>query len=104
MAKNYASHDFSLLVDSFALSPVQSYVLQLLHLVENAELDPQSADLACMILTNTTRNNDSLSTDENSRLKIALRNAKRYGNEFHADLEIHSQECMSMRLMFGEIV
>ena len=83
------------------LSLVQSSVLQLLHLVENAELDPRSADLACMILTNTTRNNDSLSTDENSRLKIALTNAKRYGNEFHADLEIHSEECM--RLMYGEI-
>ena len=84
------------------LSLVQSHVLQLLHLVENAELDPRSADLACMILTNTTRNNDSLSRDENSRLKIALTNAKRYGNEFHADLEIHSEECI--RLIYGEIV
>eukprot|EP00956_Cyclotella_meneghiniana_P018763 scaffold31598_cov74-Cyclotella_meneghiniana.AAC.1 len=84
------------------LSLVQSYILQLVHLVENSELDPRSADLACLILKNTTSSNDSLSTDENSRLKIALTNAKRYGNEFHADLEIHSQECM--RLMYGEIV
>ena len=83
------------------LSLGQSSVLQLLHLVENAELDPRSADLACLILKNTTTK-ESLSTNENSRLKIALANAKRYGKEVHADLETHSHECM--RLMFGEIV
>ena len=86
------SQDFSL---------EQSTVLRLIYLVENAELDPRSADLACLIIKNTTRN-ESLSTDESSRLKNALANAKRYGEEVHADLETHSRECMS--LMYGEIV
>eukprot|EP00956_Cyclotella_meneghiniana_P019184 scaffold32705_cov76-Cyclotella_meneghiniana.AAC.6 len=82
------------------LSMGQALVLHMIYLVENAEFDPRAADLACFILKNTTRSAD-LSTTENERLANALMKASRHGHEVHADLEMHSQQCME--LMYGEI-
>lgn len=82
--------------NNLALS--QSFILHLVSLVDNAVSNSRAADLACLILKNTT-GSQSLDDDGNTRLNAALVNASMYGNEAHADLEMHSQECL--RLIYG---
>ena len=69
--------------------------LQLFSYVENASADPRAADLACSILKNAAENGQ-IDNDDNSRLMNALMIANRYGREAYADLEVHSQEVMSL--------
>ena len=69
--------------------------LNLFSYVENAAGDPRAADLACLILRNTALN-EQMDNDNNSRLMNALMSANRYGRGAHADLEVHSQEVMSL--------
>ena len=69
--------------------------LQLISYVENASADPRAADLACSILKNAAESGQE-DNDENSRLMNALMIANRYGREAYADLEVHSQEVMSL--------
>ena len=92
-----ASATSSLRIESTTddLSMERALVLQLIYLVESAKFDPRAADLACVILKNTTRSAD-LGATENERLVDALTSANRHGHEVHADLEIHSRECLEL--------
>jgi hypothetical protein len=77
------------------LSLVQSLLPRLIYLVENAPVDPQAANWACLILKNINLS-QNLDNDECIRLKDALTGARIYGNKAHADLERHSRECGMM--------
>ena len=79
--------------EEYDLSWIGSMALQLIVLIENAAADPRAADLSCLILKNS-RHILSLSDDENTRLKEALLGAHSFGLEVHADLELHSKQCM----------
>jgi hypothetical protein len=79
--------------EEYDLSWIGSMALQLIVLIENAAADPRAADLSCLILKNS-RHILSLSDDENTRLKEALLSANSFGREVHADLELHSKQCM----------
>jgi hypothetical protein len=75
-------------------SPINDTIrLHLVSLVETAFANPRAADLACLILKNTTENWRDY---ENSRLMNALISANSHGREAYADLEVHSQDVMSL--------
>lgn len=70
---------------------------KLIDNIENAKVNPQAADLSCVILKNiegTAASSSSLPPQYKERLSKALMAAGRYGATCYADLEIHAQECM----------
>eukprot|EP00956_Cyclotella_meneghiniana_P032213 scaffold87436_cov29-Cyclotella_meneghiniana.AAC.1 len=69
--------------------------LHLFSYVENASVDPRAADLACLIFKNIAENGQ-MDNNDISRLVNALTSANNYGHEAYADLDIHSQEVMSL--------
>lgn len=73
----------------------ESLLTNLVLLVENAAADPRAADLACLVLHNTG-GSQKLDVEQNERLQNALVAANEYGIESHADLQDHSQECLSL--------
>ena len=81
--------------DAYGSEMNETLRVHLLSVVENAVEDPRAADLACLILRNT---NDGrpMTNDENTRLMNALIDANQYGQDAYADLEVHSQEVMSL--------
>ncbi|KAL3805702.1 hypothetical protein HJC23_005946 [Cyclotella cryptica] len=81
--------------ESFQLSPRSSLVHRLISLVENADVDPRAADLSCLILKNT-KACQALKEHENVRLMRALKKAASCGKDIHADLELHSQQCLEL--------
>ena len=68
---------------------------KLIDNIENAKVNPQAADLSCIILKNIEGTAaSSLPPQYKERLSKALMAAGRYGATCYADLEIHAQECM----------
>eukprot|EP00956_Cyclotella_meneghiniana_P039671 scaffold176826_cov60-Cyclotella_meneghiniana.AAC.1 len=69
--------------------------LYLFSYLENASVDLRAADLACLIFKNIAENGQ-MDNNDISRLVNALTSANNYGREAYADLDVHSQEVMSL--------
>ncbi|KAL7518725.1 hypothetical protein ACHAWX_003530 [Stephanocyclus meneghinianus] len=80
---------------SYDVSPRASLLLHLISLIENADVDPRAADLSCLILKSTNAC-QLLKEHENVRLIHALEKAASCGKDMHADLELHSQQCLEL--------
>eukprot|EP01082_Thalassiosira_pseudonana_P014003 g11687.t1 g11687 contig6:397401-398935(+) len=79
---------------SFSLGE-SSILSTLISNIENSSSNPRVADLSCVILKNSMQSLN-MSSDDSERLLQALIKAVSVGSECHADLELHSQQCLSL--------
>jgi hypothetical protein len=79
---------------SFSLGE-SSILSTLISNIENSSSNPRVADLSCVILKNSMQSLN-MSSDDSERLLQALIKAVSVGSECHADLELHSQQCLGL--------
>ncbi|EED93521.1 predicted protein [Thalassiosira pseudonana CCMP1335] len=79
---------------SFSLGE-SSILSTLIFNIENSSSNPRVADLSCVILKNSMQSLN-MSSDDSERLLQALIKAVSVGSECHADLELHSQQCLGL--------
>lgn len=85
--------DSSLLVNLLSQND-DEILLKLIVNIENAKINPRSADLSCVVLKNVK--GVVLSPYNKGMLTTALTEARLYGEECYLDLEIHAQQCLDL--------